>query len=168
MANLRTKGLQARARASERAGHPGPGPELYLELVPLPADAAREARLLNQLFHLLQERRLGHDLALFICLLGNPRWHVRRGFPPSLGPNPSSGTFKDRADPPQTLKGWLHQKESLQLATNEGKDPDSLLFSSCRTTEAKKPSGWNPGKPPLATKTAPSLCQLYQPSAGKG
>lgn len=82
--------------------------------------------------------------------------------------NPSSGTLKDRADPPHTLKGWLHQKESLQLATNEGKDPDSLLFSSCRTTEAEKPSGWNPGKPPLATKTAPSLCQQYQLSAGKG
>lgn len=42
--------------------------EPYLELVPLPADAAREAWLLNQLLHLLQERRLGHDLALFVGL----------------------------------------------------------------------------------------------------
>lgn len=43
----------------------------YLELVSLPADAAREAWLLYQLFHLLQERSLGHHLALFICLEGN-------------------------------------------------------------------------------------------------
>lgn len=43
----------------------------YLELVALPADAACESRLLNQLFHLLQECSLGHHLTLFVCLEKN-------------------------------------------------------------------------------------------------
>lgn len=50
-----------------------PGPRVpYLELVSFPADAAREAGLLDQLFHLLQEGRLGHDLALLISLHTEP------------------------------------------------------------------------------------------------
>lgn len=57
-------------RTRGQAGPSGPtaAQQLYLELISLPADAAREAGLLDQLFHLLQECRLGHDLALFICL----------------------------------------------------------------------------------------------------
>lgn len=55
-------GITVRAHAAPTAQQP------YLELVPLPADAARESWLLNQLFHLLQERSLGHHLTLFVCL----------------------------------------------------------------------------------------------------
>lgn len=80
----------------------GRGQALYLELVPFPADAAREAWLLNQLLHLLQERRLRHDLALLVCLQGKPKWHGRRGFPPTL--EPSLGILGNRAALPQTLE----------------------------------------------------------------
>ena len=88
------KGLQARAASTVRqqAAPPGPGLGPYLELVPLPADAACEARLLDQLLHLLQERRLGHDLALFICLLGEPQITCQEGIsthPPTLVWGPS-------------------------------------------------------------------------------
>lgn len=81
---------------------------MYLELVPLPADAARQARLFDQLFHLLQERRLGHDLALFICLSGGPD-----GMSEGPPPHPATlawGYSRERADPPHTPKGLLHRK----------------------------------------------------------
>lgn len=103
---------------------PGPGPELYLELVPLPADAAREARLLNQLFHLLHECRLGHDLALFICLLGEPQVVSQKEISTHTDPHPNSGTLEGRADFPQTLKdgcikrnlcSWLLMRAKTQI-----------------------------------------------------
>lgn len=43
---------------------------VYLELVTLSADAAGQARLLDQLLHLLQQRRLCHHLTLLVGLKG--------------------------------------------------------------------------------------------------
>ena len=44
--------------------------DVYLELVTLSADAAGQARLLDQLLHLLQQRGLSHHLTLLIGLKG--------------------------------------------------------------------------------------------------
>jgi len=44
--------------------------DVYLKLVTFPTDAAGQARLLDQLLHLLQQRGLGHHLTLLIGLKG--------------------------------------------------------------------------------------------------
>lgn len=82
---------------------------------------------------------------------------MRKALPPRLPPKLRDA--RNRADLPHTLKGLLHGKEISLVGFNEGKDPDSssILFLQ-EPLKQRKPSRWNFGKLPLATKKAPFLC----------
>lgn len=53
---------------------------VYLELVTFSADTAGQTRLLYQLLHLLQKRRLCNHLTFLICLKGKYRKYTINTF----------------------------------------------------------------------------------------